>query len=263
MNNVPGTDTFKEERWREIRGILGERGRIRVGLLAERLNVSEATVRRDLEAMQAQGLLQRTHGGAMLPQPTAFEVSFDESQSHALQEKQAIGRAAAALVQEGESIILESGSTTLEMARCLGETARLTVLTNSLAICKELSAHESIDILVLGGTLRRQSASLVGPWVAEILRQVKVDKAFLGVNGLSADFGLSAPNVFTAETRKAMLAAARTRIALADHRKLGVETLYAVAPLSAIDLLITDAGATPEQLAPLRAQGLDVVISNQ
>jgi DeoR family fructose operon transcriptional repressor len=255
------SDTFKEERWREIRTILSEHGRIHVGLLAERLQVSAATVRRDLEAMQAQGLLLRTHGGAMLPLPTAFEVSFDESQSYALREKQAIGRQAAALVQPGESIILESGSTTLEMARCLRDIRQLTVLTNSLAISKELSANEGIEILVLGGALRRQSASLVGHWVSEILRQVKVDKAFLGVNGLSAEFGLSAPNIYTAETRKAMIAAARTRIALADHRKLGSETLYAVAPLTTLDLLITDAAATPEQLAPLRAQGVEIVVA--
>ena len=150
---------------------------------------------------------------------------------------------------------------TLEMARCLGEISHLTVLTNSLAICKELAAHENIEILVLGGALRRQSASLVGHWVSEILRQVKVDQAFLGVNGLSAEFGLSAPNIYTAETRKAMIAAAHTRVALADHSKLGVETLFAVAPLDALDLLITDAGATTEQLAPLREQGVEIMVA--
>ncbi|MHB9130721.1 MAG: DeoR/GlpR family DNA-binding transcription regulator [Armatimonadota bacterium] len=255
------TDSFKEERWRDILTILAERGRIRVGHLAERLNVSEATVRRDLEAMQAQGMLQRTHGGAMLPKPTAFEVSFDESQSRALAEKRAIGLRAAALVQEGESLIIESGSTTLEMARYLAEMHKLTVLTNSLAIAKELSANEGIEILVLGGSLRRQSASLVGSWVSDLLRNVRVDKAFLGVNGLSADFGLSAPNVFTAESRAAMIAAARTRIALADHSKLGVENLYHVAPLDALDILVTDTAATEDQLAPLRTAGVEVLVA--
>ncbi len=259
MMHAQTLDSFKEERWRVIRAILAEEGRIRVSLLAERLNVSEATVRRDLRAMQLKGLLLRTYGGALLPQPTAFEVSFDESQALALAEKQAIGRQAAALVHAGDSIIIESGSTTLEMARCLGDISPLTVFTNSLAICKELSAHAGIDITVLGGTLRRQSASLVGHWVTEILRQVKVDQAFLGVNGISADFGLSAPNIYTAETRKAMIAAARNRIALADHRKLGIETLYGVAPLDSIDLLITDAGAGEELLSPLRATGLEIV----
>lgn len=254
-------NTFKEERWREILGILAEHGRIRVGNLAELLNVSEATVRRDLEAMQAQGMLQRTHGGAMLPRPTAFEVSFDESQSRALAEKHAIGQRAAGLVQEGETIIIESGSTTLEMARCLGHLQRLTVLTNSLAISKELSANDGIEIMVLGGTLRRQSASLVGPWVSEILHSVRVDKAFLGANGLSAEFGISAPNVFTAETRKAMIAAARMRVALADHSKLGIETLYRVAPLDALDILVTDINATDAQLSPIRDLGIEVLVA--
>ena len=253
------TDVFKEERWRAILAILSEQGRIRVGRLATRLNVSEATVRRDLEAMQAQGMLQRTHGGAMLLPPTAFEVSFDESQSKAQAEKRAIGHRAAGLVAEGESIIIESGTTTLELARCLLDMRKLTVLTNSLAICKEISANEGIEVMVLGGTLRRQSASLVGPWVAEVLQRVRVDKAFVGVNGLSADFGLSSPNPFTAESRKAILAAARIRIALADHSKLGVEALYHVAPLDALDILVTDVGAGEEQLAPIRDKGVEVM----
>lgn len=258
---ITPADTFKEERWREILKILGEQGRIRVGHLAARLNVSEATVRRDLEAMQEQGMVQRTHGGAMLPRPTAFEVSFDESQRRAQYEKRAIGQRAALLVGEGDTIILESGSTTLELARCLVEIPRLTVLTNSLAIAKELSVNPEIEIMVLGGTLRRQSASLVGTWVAEILRNVRVDKAFLGVNGLSAGFGLSSPNPFTAESRKAIIAAARTRIALADHSKLGIEALYYVAPLDAIDVLVTDANATDEQLAPIRERGVEVLVA--
>ena len=259
---VAAGESFKEERWQEILAILGEHGRIRVGRLAALLNVSEATVRRDLDVMQMQGLLQRTHGGAMLSRSTAFEVSFDESQTKSLAEKRAIGRRAAALVQEGDSLIIESGSTTLEFARCLGEFRKLTVLTNSLAIAKELSANEQIEVMLLGGTLRRQSASLVGPWVSEILRGVRVDRAFLGANALSAEFGISAPNPFTAESRRAMFHAARTSVALADHSKLGHEALYLVAPLDALDMLITDAGASEEQLAPIREAGVEVLIGS-
>ncbi|MHB0939824.1 MAG: DeoR/GlpR family DNA-binding transcription regulator [Armatimonadota bacterium] len=259
--SVTTTDTFKEERWQSILMLLAEQGRIRVNHLAERLNVSEATVRRDLEAMQARGLLQRTHGGAMLPPPAAFEVSFDESQTRALAEKQAIGRRAAALVADGDAIIIESGSTTLEFARSLTDVRRLTVLTNSLVIARELSTNEEIEVHILGGVLRRQSASLVGPWVSAILQDMRVDKAFVGVNGLSAGFGLSAPNPFTAESRRAMLACARQRIGLADHSKLGVESLYRVAPLNALNMLITDAGAGDEQLVPLREAGVEVLVA--
>ncbi|HOF88635.1 MAG TPA: DeoR/GlpR family DNA-binding transcription regulator, partial [Armatimonadota bacterium] len=186
------TDTFKEERWQRILAHLAQAGRIRVARLAELLTVSEATVRRDLEAMQAQGLLQRTHGGAVPVRPTAFEVSFDEGLSRARAEKQAIGRRAAGLVQEGDTLIIESGSTTLEFARLLAGMKALTVLTNSLAIARELAENEGIEVLVLGGSLRRRSASLVGPWVSEILCNVRADTAVLGVNGLSAAFGLSA-----------------------------------------------------------------------
>lgn len=260
MNNVM-TDTFKEERWQQILAVLAEQGRIRVNLLAERLNVSEATVRRDLEAMQARGLLQRTHGGAVLPQPAAFEVSFDESQTRALAEKRAIGRKAASLVHDGDSIIIESGSTTLEFARCLGNYQRLTVLTNSLAIARELSIHEEIEVMILGGTLRRQSASLVGPWVSEILQGMRVDKAFIGINGISAGFGLSSPNPFTAESRRAMMTAARQSIGLADHSKLGVESLYRVAPLSSLNTLITDDEAAEEQVLALREAGVEVMVA--
>jgi len=255
------TETFKEERWQQILTVLAEHGRIRVPLLAARLHVSEATVRRDLEAMQARGMLQRTHGGAVLPPPAAFEVSFDESQTRALAEKRAIGRRAAAMVRDGDSIIIESGSTTLEFARCLGTFQRLTVLTNSLVIARELSNHEGIEVMLLGGTLRRQSASLVGPWVSEILQGMRVDNAFIGSNGISADFGLSAPNPFTAASRRAMIDAARRRIALADHSKLGIESLYRVAPLSALHTLVTDAGGEEESLVPLREAGVEIVIA--
>lgn len=253
-------DTFKEERWQAILALLSEEGRIRVGRLAERLGVSEATVRRDLVAMQARGMLQRTHGGAMLLPPTALEVSFAESQTRALAEKRAIGRRAAELVQEGDAIIIESGSTTLEFARYLGEITRLKVLTNSLAIARELAMREEVEVMLLGGTLRRQSASLVGPWVAEILQGVRVDKAFLGVNGISAGFGLSAPNPYTAESRRSMIQAARQRVALADHTKLGVESLYRVAPLSALDILVTDSHSSEDQQAALREAGVEVLI---
>lgn len=236
-------------------------GRIRVVDLANSLAVSDATVRRDLEAMQHQGLLTRTHGGAMLPQMAAFEISFDESRTRALSEKQAIGLLAAQQVREGETIIIESGSTTLEMARCLGEFNQLTVMTNSLAICKELANNPGIEILVLGGALRRQSASLVGNWVVEILKNVRVDVAFLGANGISAAFGISAPNVYTALTRKAMMDAAHRRVALADHSKLGVEALYRVAAVDELTMLITDSQATSEQLAQLRNAHVEVLIA--
>ncbi len=253
-------DSFKEERWRAILNILSTHGKIRVNELAEEMNVSEATVRRDLEAMQGQGLLQRTHGGAMLTtQPTALEISFDESQTRLLTEKTSIGKEAAKLVNPGESIIIESGSTTLEFAKFLIDISPLTVLTNSLAIARELSVNKDIDIMVLGGTLRRQSASLVGPWVADILKHVRVDKAFLGVNGISTGFGLSAPNPFTAESRKAMMSAARQTIALADHNKLGVENLYFVAKLDELDILITDSGASPENIENIITAGVEVI----
>ncbi len=253
-------DSFKEERWRAILNLLDTHGKIRVNELAEKMNVSEATVRRDLETMQGQGLLQRTHGGAMLTtQPTALEISFDESQTRLLPEKIAIGKEAAKLVNPGESIIIESGSTTLEFARFLVDISPLTVLTNSLAIARELSVNKDIEIMVLGGTLRRQSASLVGPWVAEILKHIRVDKAFLGVNGISIGFGMSAPNPFTAESRKAMMAAARQKVALADHNKLGVENLYFVAKMEDLDILITDSGASADSVENIIATGVEVI----
>jgi DeoR family fructose operon transcriptional repressor len=261
MMMVTTPDTFKEERWQQILAALTEHRRMRVARLAELLAVSEATVRRDLEAMQAQGLLQRTHGGAMLAQPTAFEASFDEGLARAPKEKQAIGRCAAALVQEGDTLIIESGSTTLEFARALLGMHRLTIFTNSPAIAAVLAENAGFEVMVLGGLLRKQSASLVGAWVSKLLDGVRVDKAFLGVNGLSAGFGLSAPNPYTADSRAAMLRAARTCVALADSSKLGVETVYHVAPLDALDLLVTDAAATDAQLAPLRDAGVEVLVA--
>jgi DeoR family fructose operon transcriptional repressor len=193
--------------------------------------------------------------------PTAFEVPFDERQEQALTEKRAIGALAATLVHEGDSIIIESGSTPLELARRLVEVPRLRVLTNSLAIALELAANPETEIDVLGGSLRRRSASLVGPWVADALCTVRVDIAFLGANGISVEFGLSSPNVFTAESRKAMIASARRRVVLADHTKLGVDTFHHVAGLDAVDVLVTDAGAEDAQVAPIRAAGVEVLVA--
>lgn len=229
--------------------------------LAARFGVSESTIRRDLRELEEAGLIQRTHGGAVLPDLRRYEPSFHQKEAERRQEKNAIARIAARLVNDGDTIILDSGTTTLALARLLHGRTNLTVVTNSIVIAAELAGAPGVEVVVTGGILKGRTLALVGAEVARFLNKVNVDRVFLGINGIDLEAGLTTPTLAEAETKQAMIRAAREVVVLADHTKLGRVTFAHVASLQEVHRLITDAGASPQFIGQLRDAGLDVHVA--
>lgn len=249
---------FPEERRSNIIDILNKLGRRRVSDLARDLAVSEVTVRQDLDLLERQGLLRRTHGGAILNSRTGFERTFQLEAATFQEEKERIGRAAAALVSDGETIILDVGTTTTEVARHLKDHKGLTIITNALNIAMLLEENPDITVIVTGGTLRAKQHSLVNPYGFLILEQIHADMAFIGASGISAEKGITNANIPEAEMKRMFVRNARRRILVADSSKIGNVALAKVSDLWEINQLITDNQADPGEIETLRGQGLGV-----
>ena len=230
------------ERQKLIMDILAKQGLASVGQLGLTLSVSEVTIRRDLACLEREALLRRTYGGAVGTDMTFFEVSVNAKMAQFVEEKKRIGKAAADLVQDGDIVFLDAGSTTFEVAKCLRD-KHLTVVTNALNIAAEFSVCNQIEIHVIGGVLKRGHMSLIGPQAEAFLKEVRADKLVLGVEGVDVRGGFTVPDVIEAHTKKAMIRSARRTIVVADHSKLGRNTLTTIVPLAEAGLLITDKGA--------------------
>jgi DeoR family fructose operon transcriptional repressor len=250
--------SLRVRRLAQIRQMLDAGDAVTVGELTDRLGVSEATVRRDLDLLQESGVAQRTHGGAV---PAGRrELPFPERSSVQVAEKRAIARAAAAMVTPGDTVFLGGGSTTLRLAEQLRD-VDLTVVTNSLPVARELSRSPAVQVIVIGGTLRTPELTMVGPRAVEAIRAYRAGTAFLGVPALDAEHGFTADGDAEAATDAAFIAMAQRTVVLADHTKLGHVSTTHVVPLSAIDTVVTDDGAPAGVLAELRASGTHVVVA--
>jgi DeoR/GlpR family transcriptional regulator of sugar metabolism len=233
------------ERQKIILQLIAERGSVTVADLCERLGVSDMTVRRDLVALEQASLLRRIHGGAVSARGRSYEPPVLSRIQESHPEKQAIGRFAAALVHEGNSIALDIGTTTLEMARHLSHLHDITVLTNSLPIANLLTDQPGIRLMLCGGILRPGEHSMIGPIAEDTFSKFFVDKAFLGIGGIDLDAGLTEYNLEDAAVKRHMIQNAQTRILLADSRKFGLKRFASVAPLTAVDEIVTDDGLDP------------------
>lgn len=251
-----------------IERLVDERGFVRVSELRTTFRISGVTARADLDALEAVGALTRVHGGAMPVQRgrgtgAVREQSFEESLESSIIPKQQIGALAAALVQSGQSIILDVGTTTLAVARALADRTDLTdvvIITNGLSIALELEPTiPRFTVIVTGGSLRPLQHSLVEPMAATILSTVHADLAFIGCNGVDAAHGVTNINLPEAGVKTLMLAAARRAIVVAEGSKLGRAHLGTVGPLGAFDTLVTDAAAPAVELELLREAGLRVI----
>jgi DeoR family transcriptional regulator, fructose operon transcriptional repressor len=247
------------ERRRGILELLAADDRAEVGELAARFAVSESTIRRDLQVLSQYGAVERTRGGA-LP-PSRFEPSFGEKETVNRAQKAAIAQVAAHLVEQGQTVFLDAGTTTLELARALRSRPDVTVATNSVPVAMELANR--VRLIVTGGSVKEQTLALVGPLAERSIEQMHVDIAFIGMNGVSATAGLTTPTWEEAATKSRMIGAARVAVVLADSTKLGAVTFAHVAELDAIDLLITDETAPADQLVALRATGLEVRVAGE
>ncbi|GIF77070.1 DeoR/GlpR family DNA-binding transcription regulator [Asanoa siamensis] len=254
-------------RWNALLELLTESGRVSVEDAAQRLNVSQATIRRDFDQLGQQQMITRTRGGAV-----ANGVSYDlplryKTAKHSA-EKQRIGAAAAALVEPGMVVGLNGGTTTTEVARALAvrpdlnssaDGAQLTIVTNALNIANELLVRSRMKVVVAGGVVRPQSFELVGPLGGALLREVTLDVALLGVNAIDATLGAAAHHEGEAAMNALMVARARRVVIIADSSKLGGHAFARICPIDRVETLVTDSGATPEAIAPFRAVGVRVV----
>lgn len=257
----------QQQRLNVVLELVSERGNVSIAEVSEALGVSTATVRRDLNTLGEQRLVTRTHGGASAL-GSGYELPLQYKIARQAEAKVAIARAVADLISPGESVGLNGGTTTSEVARMLGRSERfrsdapgVTIVTNALNIAYEMSVREHVKIVVTGGVPRRQSYELVGPLVASSLRDFTIDTAVLGVDGLSAAFGATTMHEGEAEASREIAAVSRRLIVAADATKLGRSTFARICPLPRIDVLVTDR-AVPQELAlEFASAGVEVIVA--
>jgi DeoR/GlpR family transcriptional regulator of sugar metabolism len=256
------------ERRNQILGHVRAKGYASFREIAEVVGISESTVRRDLRAMVEEGLVSATRGGVSRvgngadPVDWSYDQLTQEPATDALAgERAAIARMAARMVTEGSAVLLGPGRSTLELAGRLVGVGALTVVTNSVPVTTVLQDEEQIELVVVGGTLRRSIRAFVGPLTEQGLQGLRGAQVFLSGDGITAERGLTTPNVFAAAADIALAAAGRQVVVLADHTKIGRETMCQTVPSSRIDTLITTPGADPDVLADLRLLGIDVVVA--
>lgn len=238
-------------------------GEVLVDDLARRLKVSTATIRRDLTELEQRGLLRRSHGGGLPIEPALYEPfrhvsSFQEQEQQLTAEKRRIGLTAAELVLDGETVAIGAGTTTTQVARSLRHRKGITVLTNAVNIAMELSHRDDIKILVTGGQLSGDWFALVGHAAIKYVSEFFVDKAFIGVDGIHAEHGLTTNYPEQAAIHRAMLQQARQKIVVADHRKIGVAATALIWQTNEIDLFITDKSAGEKAIRAFAKKGVKV-----
>jgi len=239
---------------------LSDGGSVTVADLCRRLGVSAATIRRDLGLLEESRLLRRTHGGAVT-QGLLYELPLRYKTARHHEEKRRIARAAVELVPEGSSIGLTGGTTTTEVARALVDRQQLTIVTNALNIASELAVRPNLRLVVTGGMARSASYELVGPLAEASLREINLDLAILGVDGISADAGLTTHHEVEAHTNLALIDRARRVVVVTDGSKVGHAAFARICPIDRVDDLITDASAEADALAAIAAAGVAVTIA--
>jgi len=252
---------YAEERQQHILEHARAAGRVEVNALAEALDVTPETVRRDLTILERHGVLRRVHGGAIPVERLGFEPGIETRSERFVAEKERIAKAALAHLPDEGTVLLDAGTTTLRLAELLPRDRELTIVTNSLGIAALVAQHQNLSLYLLGGRVRGRTLAAVGSWVTSALSGVFVDVAFIGTNGLSVQHGLTTPDQSEASSKRAMINAARRSVVLADHTKIGVDHFSRFADLSDIAALITDNGLDPETVAEIEAEGPEVVLA--
>jgi len=248
------------ERQNRIQHLIEQRQRVALSDICEQFSVSVATARRDLEALAAQGLIRRVHGGAITSRHAPPELPAAQRAAEQVEEKQRIGRAAADLVQSGDTVFLGSGTTVAAVAVHLRQHQGLTVLTNSLLVLNTLASAPGVTVVSLGGVLRRSEMSLIGHITEQALGEVRADKVFIGIRAIDLEAGLTNDYLPETMTDRAILRSGREVIVLADHTKCGRVSTARVAPLSAVHMLVTDTGTPADFRDALAARGVRVTI---
>jgi DeoR family transcriptional regulator of aga operon len=257
------TETFVSgtDRQLQIAHLVEQRQRISVAELCTLFDISEATARRDLEALALRGKVQRVHGGAISLPEAPPESPILERSGQQSDEKQRIGRTAAGLVRDGETVFLGSGTTVLEAARELRERKNLTVISNSLPVLNMLAGKPEITAVCLGGILRDSELSFIGHITEQSLAEVRADRVIIGIRAISLDQGLTNDYLPETLTDRAIIRAGREVIIVADHTKFGRVSTAFLAPVESVQLIITDAGTPLEEIQKLEKHGVRVMIA--
>lgn len=249
-----------KERIDKVLEILARKGYRSVSELSSDLAVSEMTVRRYLDKLEDRALIKRTHGGAFAGQEM-IEVDYRVRETVRRAEKEAIGRAAWALIQPGESIFIDAGSTTAHLALAMDDTKRITVVTNSTTVLQTLERKSNIQTIVLGGKVHAPSHSLIGHLAEESVQQFRFTKAFLGAAGINLQEGFTQSNVDEVPVKKEVAANSREVIVLADSTKFNQDVLVMFLRLDQVHIVITDPGISPAHKARLEEHGIHVIVA--
>lgn len=246
------------ERRKEILRLLIRDGYGSVPMLARSLDVSEMTIRRDLRALEQEGLIRRTHGGAVSSRLSQVELDYRVRLNQNVDAKKRIAKHAAALVESGDVIFLDAGTTVLAMAPYLLEHMPLTVVTHSLAVAEQMAGYEGVHLILVGGELRRDIMCLVGPLTQQSLQTFQVRYAFLGSGGIDVNRGLTHSTLEEVPVKRVAVGIAEKVIALVDSSKFGRKGIMYYLPLDEVDMIITDSDCNPEQLGQLKQNGVHV-----
>ncbi|MBF6605108.1 MAG: DeoR/GlpR transcriptional regulator [Chloroflexi bacterium] len=257
--------TAARERRARIAELVAESEEVEVSALARRFGVTDVSIRRDLLLLQGQGRVKRIHGGAIAPHLALRHGVFGTKIREHRDEKRRIAVAAAELIHPGEVVLFDSGTTVAQVpaqvAPALRSGSSITAVTHSLRVIQEIGSWEGPHLIALGGLFLPDYEAFVGPQTVASLKGLSADLAFLGCDGLTLEAGITTPHVLVAEIGATMAARARRVVALADASKLGRYGFTTIVPLNQVDVLITDAGASPEQVATIRAAGIEVIIA--
>jgi DeoR family transcriptional regulator, fructose operon transcriptional repressor len=250
---------YAEERHQEIVRLARTNGRVDVTALADGFAVTAETIRRDLTSLERAGVLRRVHGGAIPVERLGFEPAVATRDSVLTAEKERIAKAALAEVPEEGAIILDAGTTTARLAQALPADRELTVVVNSPVLATALGTRLNLNVLMIGGRIRGKTLATVDDWALRPLADLYVDVAFMGTNGCSVQRGLTTPDPAEAAVKRAMMAAARRSVLLADHTKIGNDYLARFGSLSDIDLIISDAALDDDLAEDIEAAGVRVI----
>lgn len=250
---------YAPERHQQILAAARAEGRVDVAELARALSVTPETVRRDLTTLERHGLVRRVHGGAMPVERLGFEPAIADREGRLAGEKERIARLALDQLPESGSVIVDAGTTTVRFAELLPTDRELTVVTHSLPVAMLLATRPNLTLHLLGGNVRGRTLAAVGDWTLRALEDIYADVAFLGTNGITVAQGLTTPDLAEAYVKRALVRSARRTVVMADHTKVGRADFVRVAPIDAVDTLITDSGLDHELKDELIVAGVEVL----
>jgi DeoR family transcriptional regulator, fructose operon transcriptional repressor len=252
---------YAEQRQQRILTRAQDEGRVEVASLATEFDVTQETIRRDLDRLERQGLLRRVHGGAIPANHLGFEPGLSQRDALASSQKSRIARAGASLLPKQGTVLIDAGTSTARLATALSDDCELTVVTNALPIATALASRPAMTVHLVGGRVRGRTLATVDTWALQVLAGLNVDVAVLGTNGISVERGLTTPDLAEAGVKAAMVAAGQKVIVLADSSKVGHDQFARFADLDEVDTVITDGGMTPTDRDAISGAGPEVVVA--